>query len=209
MPTITSIEPQKKDKDWFNIFLDGKFAFSLPAVALAKAGLLVNQEISSDRMDTLVKEGEFSLTFDKVLKFLSFRPRSEFEIKDYLVRKKVGEETTKLVLEKLKVLNFIDDREFVKWWVEQRSGLKPKGARLVKMELKRKGISPELIDEFLSGRTSENETILAEKLALKKWERIKNLSPGEVKRKLFSTLLQKGFSYEVAGKTVDNLLKKE
>lgn len=210
MPIITSIKPQKRKADQFNIFLDGKFAFSLPAVALAKESLRENQEISQDQMNALIKEGEFSSIFDKVLKFLSFRPRSEFEVKQYLVRKGVGEETIKFVLEKLKKLKFLDDRAFTKWWIEQRSAVKPEGGRLVKMELKIKGIPSELIDEFLSEqRSAENEAVLAEKLALKKWEKIKDLPACEVKRKLFLTLSQRGFSFEVIGETVDKLLKKE
>ena len=84
MPVITSIKPQKKKQQRFNIFLDGKFAFSLSAEALAQAGLHENQEIPPNDVRKLINESEFALIFDKILKFLSFRPRSEFEINEYM-----------------------------------------------------------------------------------------------------------------------------
>lgn len=210
MPLITAITPQKRKQGRFNIFLDGKFAFSLPADALTRSGLHENQEIAQDQLITLIKEGEFSLIFAKVLKYLSFRPRSELEIKQYLHKKDVGEETKKLVLEKLKNLHFIDDKAFAKWWIEQRSIAKPKGSRLIKIELRRKGIISDLIDELLlEERPAGDEAVLAEKLARRKMERIKNLPTLEIRRKLFWALSQRGFSFEVIKETVDKLLKEE
>ncbi len=101
MATITSLKPQisraccsaVNKPDHFNIFLDGKFAFSLPAETLVKAGLHEGQILAEDQVTELVQQSDFSSAFDKVLRFLSIRPRSEFEINDYLLRKGWGEKT--------------------------------------------------------------------------------------------------------------------
>ncbi|HUW24419.1 MAG TPA: RecX family transcriptional regulator [Patescibacteria group bacterium] len=208
MPVITAIKPQKK-KEKFNIFLDGKFAFSLPSETLVKEGLHADQEISRERVEELIKESELGSIFDKVLKFLSFRPRSEFEINEYLLRKKVGEETRKMVRQKLKALKLIDDEAFAQWWIEQRSTFRPSGVRLVKYELRRKGIAEELIKRLLAEeRPKEVDIQLAEKLAQKKLVRLTNLPPGEVKQKLYAALAQKGFSFETIEETVAKILKK-
>jgi len=209
MPIITAIKPQKRREERFNIFLDGKFAFSLPAEALAKAGLHSNQEISQESVEKLIKESELSLVFDKVLKFLSFRPRSEFEINEYLLRKNVGEETRKMVLQKLKQLQLINDEAFARWWLEQRSTFRPSGTRLVKYELRRKGVAEELIKTLLAEeRPKVADVLLAEKLAVKKLPRLKNLPEKEIKQKLYVSLAQKGFSFEVIEETVAKILKK-
>lgn len=209
MPTITSIKPQKR-RDHFNIFLDGKFAFSLPAIALTKAGLHENQEIFSEKVAELIKESEFSLVFDKVLRFLSFRPRSEFEISEYMLRKGVGEETRKMVISKLKKLQLIDDDAFTKWWIEQRSNCRPAGRSLLKFELRRKGIRREKIDELVAqNRSNEGDKLLAEKIAKRKLERLKNLPALEVKRKLYSALTMRGFNGETTREVIEKLLKEE
>ncbi len=209
MSIITSIKPQKKKEGRFNIFLDGKFAFSLPAEAVVREGLKEDQEISSEKVAALIKESDFSLVFDRVLKFLSFRPRSAFEIEEYLLKREVGEETRKMVGRKLLDLKLIDDEAFAKWWLLQRSTFRPKGSRLVKYELQRKGISRELISRILAEeRPKAADSILAEEVARKKYERLKKLPLPAVKQKLFASLAQKGFPFEIIEETVAKILKK-
>jgi len=86
MSEVTAIEPQKK-KERFNIFVDGKFAFGLDAETLVKSGLKVGQEISEKEIEKLVFENEVRKLMEKALHFLSFRPRSESEVSQYLRRR--------------------------------------------------------------------------------------------------------------------------
>lgn len=210
MPTVTSIKTQKKKEARFNIFLDGKFAFSLPAEALAKAGLHTGQELSPEQVASLIKESDFTFTFEKVLKFLSFRPRSEFEIDEYMLRQNIGEETRKMVMQKLEQLKLIDDEAFAKWWLDQRSVFRPEGRRLVGFELKRKGIAKEIIEELMTeGRPRTADVFLAEKLAEKRLTRLKKLPEIEAEKKIWAYLARKGFSFEVIKEAVAKTLKKE
>ena len=87
MPFVTSIEPQKKKPDRFNIFVDGKFSFGLDAETLVKSGLKTGREISEKEIKKLVFENETNKLMEKALRFLSFRPRSESEVRRYLRRK--------------------------------------------------------------------------------------------------------------------------
>lgn len=153
---------------------------------------------------------DFSLYFDKTLRFLSFRPRSEQEIKEYLLRKSCSLELIEEIIAKLKHLNFINNEEFARSWIQSRTGFRPEGRALILMELRKKGISKEIIDKvFPEERPVSQENMLAEKLALKKLERIKSLPYLEQKKKLYNALSQRGFSFDIVSKTVDKLLKKE
>lgn len=147
MPQITDIRPQKR-QNRFNIFLDGKFAFGLAAESLAKAGLKIDQQISEEDVQQLIKENEFTKVYDHILKFLSFRPRSEKELREWFKKKQVGEETQNMVWQKLQNLGYINDSEFAKWWIEQRISFRPMGKRAITMELIRKGIPESLISNF-------------------------------------------------------------
>lgn len=209
MAIITAIKPQKKEGR-FNIFLAGQFAFSLPAEALAKAGLHEDQELSAEKVAALIKESDFAKAFDRVLKFLSYRPRSEREIKNYLTRKKIGQQTQELVLAKLKKLDFINDEAFAQWWIAQRRTFRLKGRRLIRQELLNKGVAKELADQLLTASEEEaNEGDLAEKIALKKLAKLKDLPEPEVKKKLFVALAGRGFSFEIIRETVAKILQKE
>lgn len=148
--------------------------------------------------------------FDKVLKFLSFRARSEFEINEYMLRKGWGEEERKKILDKLKNLQLLDDEAFARQWVESRTHDRPEGSALIKIELRRKGVDKEIIEKVLSGnRGSASEKILAEKYGRAKLQRIKNAPFLEVKRKLYSALIMRGFNRETVREVIDKLLKKE
>ena len=87
MPQITSIEPQKKRSGRFNIFLDGEFAFGIDENVLVKNAIKKGQELSNVQIAKIIKDNELAKLFDKSLRFLSYRPRSEKETVDYLAKK--------------------------------------------------------------------------------------------------------------------------
>jgi len=158
----------------------------------------------------VTSDENISSFFDKVLKFLSFRPRSEFEINEYMLRKGWDEETRKKIMEKLKNLQLIDDEAFARQWLASRTHFRPEGRSLVKKELRKKGIKREIIDQLLQEeRGSATEEMLAEKYARKKMERLKSLPVLVAKRRLFSALLMRGFDNEIAKTVVDKLLERE
>lgn len=145
----------------------------------------------------------FNKYYDKALRFLSFRPRSEKEIRDYFKKKKVEESLISKIINKLKDYNFLNDEEFTKWWIEQRTKFKPRSLRLIKIELRQKGISDEIIDFVMSNFKCQisNDKELAKKLVEKKLIKYKNLPKEVVFRKISQILISKGFSYEIVKET--------
>ena len=87
MAKITRLKAQKNKKR-VNVYLDGQFAFGLDADNLLKAGLKVGQELTEKQVENLVFKNESQKLLDKACRFLSYRPRSEKEVRDYLKRKK-------------------------------------------------------------------------------------------------------------------------
>ena len=208
MPQITEIRVQK-NKERFNIYLDGKFAFAVTAEALVKAGLNVDKEIDQDKVEELIKEDDFKKVYDRTLKFFSYRPRSRKELRDWFRRKEIGEETQKLTVEKLESLGLLNDSEFSRWWIEQREIYHPGGRSLLKMELMKKGIAKEIIDESLSHVTPEDESKVAIEIAKKKMRSLVNSPRLEQKRRLYGILSRRGFRWETIKSVVDELIKKE
>lgn len=208
MPLITDIKPQKNKKR-FNIYLDGQFAFGLSAEARLKAGLKIDQEISSQKVEGLIKEDEFLKFYDRALKFFSYRPRSEKELQDWFKKKKVGIETQKLIEKKLKQYNYLDDQEFTRWWVEQRTTFRPFGKRRLAFELRQKGINQKLVEEELGKLEDDKLVELAEELVKKKMKTMEDLPYFEVREKIFAFLSRRGFHWEIIKKVVAKTLKKE
>src|SRR5258708_13021911 len=97
--------------------------------------------------------------FNLALGYLARRPHSTWEIREYLKKKLVSVEKIEAIIERLNELKFLDDEEFVSWWIRQRTEVRPKSMRLIKLELQRKGIEREIIDPLCPVRDSFAQTI--------------------------------------------------
>ena len=150
----------------------------------------------------------FEKLLNKSFKFLSYRPRSEKEVRRYLVKKKADDLTLERIINSLKEHNFINDFDFTKWWIEQRTKFRPKAARLIKIELLQKGIDKDLIEEILQDKTIQTETDLdkAKKIAQKKILRYKNEEPQKKYEKMVRFLASRGFDWDTIKEVVDQLV---
>src|SRR3972149_11751663 len=83
---ITDIAAQKK-RERFNIFLDGEFAFGVSAELRFTKKLEVGQNLTQKEVESIVEADQTERLFNKALRFLSYRPRSEKEVRDDLLRK--------------------------------------------------------------------------------------------------------------------------
>lgn len=207
MAQITSIKQQKK-KNRVNVYLDDKFGFGIDLDNFVLLNLRVGQELSETEVEEIIKKAEFQKTLDKLLNWAMGRPHSEKEIRDYLKRKKTPEVIYDDLFEKLKYFDLVDDEKFTRFFVESRNAFRPKPKRILKQELRMKGIKQEIIDKVLSENEIDESKIALEALVKRKiyWERVMKGPPsrsyGEVKQKMLIYLVGKGFAFEIAKKAV-------
>lgn len=154
---------------------------------------------------------EFEKFLNKTLRFLSFRPRSEKEIRDNLVKKKASEEVVERIIKSLKENKFLSDEDFTKWFIDQRLRFRPKSLRIIKLELKQKGIPKDIIEDVFENLSKEvqqvdNDLDSAKKLVERKIEKYKNLPRQVVYQKLGAFLARRGFNWDVIKKSIDDSL---
>lgn len=151
---------------------------------------------------------------DYALKLLSYRPRSVQEIRGKLMQLSIkrGIKLTYVdkVISDLTTLNLLNNEEFAKWWLEQRQTFRPKGEKLLKMELKSKGIEKEVIDRIFTKKPEEKNRELENALtvARKKFPLYKNLPKEKIKIRLAGHLVRRGFAWEIIYQVIDVMLKK-
>ena len=144
--------------------------------------------------------------FQKTLRFIGFRPRSQKEILLYLHKKTADEKIIAKIIEDLTNLGLLDDVAFVDWWLDQRAAFRPKGKRALVMELRQKGINNDLIQQAVAEKVDEKESaaLLVEK-KLRVWARL----PQEICReKLTGFLARRGFNWDVIKLILDEKFKK-
>lgn len=160
----------------------------------------------------------FEKNYNRALRFLSFRLRSEKEIRNYFQKHKVELPIVEKIIEKLKKYNFLNDEEFARLWIEQRIKIKPRAWKTIQFELKQKGISEEIFNlQSASWRTILNSSSggqfsneeMAKKLIEKRIQRYKDLSKQELYQKLGRYLAGKGFNWDTIKKSIDESLEKK
>lgn len=185
---ITAITQQVKRPTRYSVYVDGKFAFGLGEGQLLSSGLTKGKEITEVELAELQGESQFGKLLDKTLNLLSYRPRSEYELRTYLRRKQQEPELIDKILNKLSKLGYVDDAGFAKRWVEHRRAIKPISSLKLKAELKQKGIANEHIDAALYENSDDTKAIRAiiEKKTAKYPDR----------QKLMQYLARQGFRYD-------------
>ncbi|MDK2981326.1 MAG: regulatory protein [Chloroflexota bacterium] len=199
--TITALEPQKKNPERINVYLDDQFAFGISR--FVGAWLKQGEKLDDARIQELVAADQREQALQRALHFIAYRPRSEKEVVDKLAAADIEETIIADVLQELKEKNYLDDKRFAQDWIESRSSSKPRSYRFYSYELKRKGISEEKIDQALEAAPPEED--LAYQLGRKYMQRYAALTPDEFKKKMQGVLARRAFSYDVIRQTINKL----
>ena len=194
MNEITSITPQIKDKTRCNIYIDGRFCCGLTLEATVKNRLKLGQTIDPVRLAEIQLESEKNTALDKALTHVSATRKTEKQVRDFLAGKGYLPAVVDYVIEKMRGYNFLNDSEYAEAYVEF-AGVK-KGGRLIKMELRAKGVAEEEIDAALQNLDGETQGQAASAI-LQKYMRHKTADQ-ETLAKAFRYLMGKGFDYETA-----------
>ena len=126
--------------------------------------------------------------------YLSYRPRSEGEIRQWLHRRGFANEVAEKTIVKLREQNLIDDLTFAQFWKDNRLSFRPKSKRLIKKELRDKKVAAEIIEQVTKDIDDEE---IAYKLGSSRMPALAHLDYPDFCRRLSSYLAYRGFSYEV------------
>ena len=183
-----------------NVYLDGEFAFGLSRITAA--WLEIGLQLDEEKIRELQFEDEAEVAYQKAIHFLSYRPRSRREIMDNLSKHDFSMGASGKVLERLERQGLVDDYVFAKTWVENRSEFRPRGSRALRMELRQKGIEPDLIDTVLENL---DEDTLAYRAAIKQSRIYAALDWQDYRRKMVAYLARRGFNYGIAADVVQKV----
>ena len=193
MNEITDITPQIKDKTRCNIYVDGRFYCGLTLEATIKNRLKVGQIVEPEKLAKIQLESERNTAFDKALTHLSATQKTEKQIRDFLSKKGYLPAVTDYVVEKLRSYDFLNDDAYAESYVEFAA--KKKGGRLIRMELRGKGIDENSIENALE-TLDEAQEIQTASAILEKYMRNKTCDK-ETLQKAYRYLMGKGFDYEI------------
>jgi regulatory protein len=199
--TITSVVVQARNPRRVNVYLDEAYAFALGLEVATQAGLKRGMALSDQQIADLAAEDTWQKTYDATLNFLSYRPRSEDEVRRYLNKRKVSPALSDKLIARLKQSKLVDDEAFARFWVENRETFSPRSSRALRAELRSKGIDNSTIEESVAGDDSD----AAYRAGQKKARTLRAADFETFRHKLLPFLQRRGFGYETARDVVNRL----
>jgi regulatory protein len=204
---ITKIIKSRMERNSYAVFIDEAPAFQVSDEVLMKFGLLIGKRIDERMVEEIASAEAFTRARKIALNFISYRPRSSKEIVNKLSHKGFPSELANHVVRHLREVNLVSDLEFARMLVRDKLRGKPMGKAMIRRKLLEKGISFQIIERVLKEYISEeDEQQAATRLAAKKLKmsrsRFAGLESVKQQKRLIDYLLSRGFSTEVALKTV-------
>ncbi|HEY5157390.1 MAG TPA: RecX family transcriptional regulator [Anaerolineales bacterium] len=200
---ISAVTLQQKNPQRMNIYLDGGYAFGLSRIVAA--WLEVGQELSEEKVASLLAEDAIEVAYQKALHFLGYRPRSSAEVRQNLTKRGISDDLVEQTVTRLQQAGLVNDQEFASAWVENRNTFQPRSRSALRMELHRKGLNDEVIQPVLDEQVEE--PALARVAARKYARRLAGLEWPEFRRKLGGFLARRGFSYDTLTPVVSEIWK--
>jgi regulatory protein len=202
MGKITALHVSKGRGRRVNVFLDGRFAFSVGAGMAAMEGLRPEQDLSAEQIETLVKRDRYERCLAAATRYLAYRPRSHSEMRERLQQRGFESDTQQAVIERLKGQGLLDDAVFASFWKDNRESFSPRSRRMTRIELERKGVARDIIDQAVNGIDDEASAYRA---ASSHARSLRRADHEEFCRRLGAYLKRRGFAYDVVEPTVEKV----
>jgi regulatory protein len=208
---ISKIEIQKhcrKKYPRYNVFVDGIYKLSVNEDTLIKYKLSSGTEISDENLNDIRIYDEFVYAKSLSLDFLSYRIRTEKEIRKKLVSKDISEKTIVETISYLKSIKLINDFEFAQKLIADKQKLKPSGKRILSQKLFQMGIDKvtreDVLDDYFKINDEKQLAIESINNYLRK---LKDLDNFNKKKKAYSYLVRKGFQYEIINEVINQIFQ--
>ncbi|MCL4541616.1 MAG: RecX family transcriptional regulator [Chloroflexi bacterium] len=197
--THLRVHPHRRGK--IIIQLDTGQQLVVSESTIVSTGITSDQELSEDQFHQLQKTAAHEHALDRALQYLAARPRSEREIRQHLRSASVPEAEQEQTLAKLREQGLVDDSAFAQFWRESRDSTSPRGAQLLRHELRLKGLTNDTIASVLP--TAEEEHRLAGHLLERSLSRFHGHTWRDFQAQFFPYLQRRGFSSD----TISHVLR--
>ena len=167
-------------------------------IKIPKDSTNLDTSLTKNLVEDLRKDEEKEKANTIARRFISYRPRSESELRKRLLKTFSPEVVSNSVAQMYRE-NLLDDSRFAQMWVDSRQQSRPKSRRATKQELISKGISEHNAEQAISEiHDLENAWICVKK----KVRSLTGLEKEAFYRKLEGHLQRRGFNFSVSSAAI-------
>lgn len=201
---ITKVSAQKRPGR-YNIFLDGKYAFSAGEKTVAEFVLLKGKELDDEQVEKIRQFDADAKASDLAAHFLSYEPRTIFEVLQYLKKHEISDEAANSAVNQLNELGYLDDRQYAKLFIKNDLRVGSDGPKSLLRKLTQKGVDPEISQTELDEVMDEDWIEVGQRVIKSMIHQAGKLAQRELKRKMKTKLLMHGFDGGISSEIIASL----
>lgn len=169
--------------------------------------MTIDKEITDNELTEIIDFDQFARGKSLAIYYLSFKPRTEHEVRRYLIEHDILEDKINRILSALTENNLINDKVYAENFIQGKISMANSGPYQIKQKLILKGIDKRIIEQVLDDiYTEEIQIDIAYKIAEKQTRtHSQRLTLKQLKQKIIQSLTSKGFTYSVSNIALDSL----
>jgi len=140
-----------------------------------------------------------------VLRSLANSARTRHQLAELLAKRGASEQISDELLDRFVEVGLIDDADFAQTWVKGRHQSRCLSRRVLRHELRQKGIDDITIEIALEQIDDDDEREAALRLAVRKSRSLMRYDSATARRRLGSMLMRRGYSSEVVVGVLDEV----
>ncbi|HAA55305.1 MAG TPA: hypothetical protein DCE42_11150 [Myxococcales bacterium] len=210
--TITRITTQRKDPTRASVYIDGEFVFGLPKEVIGKQSLQKGQVLNTEAQKALIKADQLMRAKIMTLEYISYKPRTEHEVRKKLKGKEFAAWIINDVVARFIDLGYINDESYARAYVRSRLKNQGYGPQRIRMDLKKKGVAEDLVEQGLETYQHDDDALdTAKRHASRRWMNLlqKERDPRKRSKKLMDFLVRRGFDFETTRNILDEIKQQE
>lgn len=186
---ITDIRPRRKGLS--AVYIDGEYALSLDTQTLLEHRIDIGREFDDEELHDLIESSNERRAKEKALWLISYRSHSKKELRDKISRT-CDRQSAEKAVERMEELGLVNDRDYAERCAQTLIFTKHMSKRGAAMELRRRGIESDLIDEALDEiEVDEREQIAA--VIERKYPKIED---EKIRRRATAALQRLGYGWD-------------
>lgn len=204
MDTLKIIKVKQKGKKYLVYITEDETPVEFTEDGLVQFRIVKDAEFDLETWKQIQNGKKATLLFDQTLHFLDYKPRTTFEIKEYLRKKEADEDTIHEIIERLLSIQYLDDDRYAKQYIEE--GIRNrKGPTILSFQLEQLGIDMTISAPYLNLYSSSLQYENAKVIATK-YQQLNAKYPMKKQRELiYQKLIRSGYSYEVINQVLNTL----
>ncbi len=209
MHTVYSIKKKKYSKKYFVNFVDFTYdSVELCLDVIMKFGITKDSKLDDKTILEAIEDQNLKDAKLAAYNFVSYKPRSEFEVREKLKTKDFNKSSIDFAVSFLYEFKLLNDEEFSRNYIKSYISNKPSGKYKLTQELRKRGITEGIISETIRNFYPDEDTLELALTAANKHLRKISYKPKEKQRKLISDFLsRRGFEWNIITETIEKIFK--